>query len=206
MIIDARDLRRFAPHCPNPEEHTEALNDALQLSSITTGQRLAHLLGQIYVETAGFTRLVESMAYRSAQRLDAVFRAVRGVDDARALIDAGPAAIANRVYARRLGNGDEASGDGWAFRGRGYLMHSGRHAYLELATELDTPLLERPDLLAEPRLAAAAAVHFWAEHGLSALADTEDVATITRRINGPARLGLNERRHATARALAIWES
>lgn len=104
----------------------EPLKAACALHDITGPQRLAAFLAQCSHESARFTRLEENLNYRSQERLDAMFSAVRGVDDARDLIKRGPAAIANRVYANRLGNGNEASGDGARFIGRACLQITGR--------------------------------------------------------------------------------
>ena len=80
---------------------------------MNSARRLCHFMGQVFVETAGFTVLEENLNYKNPDRLDMIFSAVKGRDDAVALIAKGPEAIANRVYANRLGNGNEASGDGW---------------------------------------------------------------------------------------------
>src|ERR1700755_927980 len=119
-MITAETLRRFAPRVKDPELHAGALEQARQASSVTTPRRLCHFMGQIFVETGGLATMVENLNYKDPARLDAIFSAVRGLEDARALIRLGPEAIANRVYANRLGNGNEASGDGWRYRGSGY--------------------------------------------------------------------------------------
>ena len=124
-MLTAETLARFAPRCALPGMHADALERTRAGSSVTTPAHLAAFLGQVYVETAGFTRLVENMRYRTPEHLDAVFGSVKGYQDAAALIRKGDRAIANRVYANRLGNGNEASGDGWAFRGSGYLQVTG---------------------------------------------------------------------------------
>jgi len=128
-MITADTLRRFAPRIADPAKHAAALEAARTTSSVTTARRLCHFLGQVYVETAGFTAMEENLNYRNPERLDAIFSAVHGVDDARDLIAQGPEAIANRVYANRLGNGDEESGDGWLYRGSGYKQLTGRANY-----------------------------------------------------------------------------
>jgi len=125
-MITAESLRKFAPKIKDPETHATALESARKKSSITTPRRLCHFMGQIFVETNGFSNMVENLNYRNPDRLDAIFSAVKGVDDARSLIARGEEAIANRVYANRLGNGNEASGDGWRYRGSGYKQLTGR--------------------------------------------------------------------------------
>jgi putative chitinase len=97
-MITADTLSSFAPRIADPEKHAAALETARATSSVTTARRLCHFLGQVYVETGGFTAMEENLNYRNPERLDAIFSAVHGVDDARDLIAEGPEAIANRVY------------------------------------------------------------------------------------------------------------
>lgn len=205
-MITADTMRRFARlNEADAALHAQALEQARQSSSVTTARRLCHFMGQIYVETAGFSSMIENLNYRDAARLDAIFSAVRGIEDARALIRQGPQAIANRVYAGRLGNGDEASGDGWRYRGSGYKQLTGRANYREIGALVGLDLEQQPELAREPATAARIAFAFWDARGCSPLADHGDVEGITAKVNGPARLGLEERRKATFRALGIWK-
>lgn len=203
-MITADTLRQFAPNIVNPEQHAAALEAARTASSVTTARRLCHFMGQIFVETAGLKSMEENLRYRDPARLDAVFSAVRGVDDAQALIAAGPEAIANRVYANRLGNGDEASGDGWAYRGSGYKQLTGHDNYADIGEAIGVDLEGDPDQARDPVTAAKVAFAFWDKRGCSQFADAGDIDEITRLVNGPAKLGLNERRDATLRAMDIW--
>lgn len=205
-MITADTLRRFARiQETDAAIHAQALEQARQASSVTTARRLCHFMGQIYVETAGFSSMIENLNYRNAARLDAIFSAVHGIEDARALIRQGPQAIANRVYAGRLGNGNEASGDGWRYRGSGYKQLTGRANYREIGALVGLDLEQQPELAREPVSAARIAFAFWDARGCSPLADQGDVEGITAKVNGPARLGLEERRQATFRALGIWK-
>lgn len=181
------------------------LNSACERYAINTPKRQAAFLGQCAHESAGFTRLEESLRYRDPLRLDTLFTAVHGMADAQALIAAGPEAIANRVYAGRLGNGDEASGDGWAFRGRGLLQVTGRsnYAVLRLLVGDGNDYESVPDLLAQPELACLASAAWWASNGCNALADSGFIDSITQKVNGPAMLGAAERRDLTAEFLAV---
>jgi len=203
-MITAETLRRFAPRIKDPETHASALENARRSSTVTTPRRLCHFMGQIFVETGGFTSMVESLRFRDPVRLDALFSAVRGIEDARALIRLGEEAIANRVYANRLGNGNEASGDGWQYRGSGYKQLTGRSNYREIGRIVGVNIEANPELAREPRTAAEIAFAFWDTRNCSRLADIGDVEGVTERINGPAKVALTDRRAATFKALGIW--
>ena len=203
-MITAETLRKFAPNIKDAEVHASALEAARQGSSLTTPRRLCHFLGQIFVETGGFTRMTENLNYKTPERLDGIFSAVKGTDDARALIQKGPEAIANRVYANRNGNGDEASGDGWKYRGSGYKQLTGRANYRDIGAIVGLDLENHPEMARTPQDAARVAVAFWEARKCSPLADAGDVEGVTEKVNGPAKLGLDERREATLRALEIW--
>jgi len=205
-MITAETLRKFAPKIKDPEIHASALEDARKTSSVTTARRLCHFLGQIFVETGGFAIMEENLNYKDPARLDGIFSAVHGSEDARALIRRGPEAIANRVYANRIGNGDEASGDGWRYRGSGYKQLTGRSNYREIGGIVNLDLEGNPELAREPKTAASVAFAFWDARQCSPLADAGDVEGVTAKINGPAKLGLAERRDATLRAMGIWKS
>lgn len=204
-MITVETLKRFAPRIKDPEIHAAALESARAGSSVTTPRRLCHFLGQVFVETNGFADMVENLNYKTPARLDAIFKAVRGTEDARALIKRGPEAIANRVYANRNGNGNEASGDGWKYRGSGYKQLTGRSNYRTIGSLINMDLENNPQLARDPVPAAQVAFAFWDVHRCSPLADNGDVEGITGKINGGAKLGLPERRAATLRALNIWK-
>lgn len=205
-MITAETLRKFAPKIKDADVHAIALEDARKNSSLTTPRRLSHFLGQIFVETGGFTMMTENLNYKNPERLDGIFSAVKGLEDARDLIRKGPEAIANRVYASRLGNGNEASGDGWKYRGSGYKQLTGRSNYRDIGAIVNLDLENNPEMARVPRDAARVAVTFWDARQCSPLADAGDVEGVTEKVNGPAKLGLNERRAATLRALGIWKS
>jgi putative chitinase len=204
-MITAESLRTLCRQMSDEaaEKHAAALEKARQQSSVDTARRLAHLMGQLFVECGGFTKLEEGFNYRP-ERLDAVFKAVKGIDDAKALLAKGPQAVASRVYANRLGNGDEASGDGWNYRGSGYVQLTGRSNYEKFGSIVGIDIVSDPELARQPESAARLAFAFWDAKGCSPLADKGDLEGITRKINGPAMLGLAERREAVLRALDVW--
>lgn len=205
-MITAETLRQFAPGIKDAETHAAALEAARQNSSLTTPARLCHFLGQIFVETGGFTAMTENLNYKTPELLVKNFSAVKGIDDARELIKRGKEAIGNRVYANRLGNGDEASGDGWKYRGSGYKQLTGRDNYRSIGAIVKLDLENNPEMARAPADAARVAVAFWEARNCSPLADAGDVESITERVNGPKKLALKERREATRRALEIWKT
>jgi putative chitinase len=204
-MITTETIRKFAPSTKIPEVHAQALEAARRNSSVNTARRLCHFMGQIFVETGGLAHMIENLNYKNPQRLDAIFKSVRGIDDAKALIARGQVAIGNRVYANRLGNGNEASGDGFLYRGSGYKQLTGRANYRDIGRIVGIDLERNPELARKPAEAAKVAFAFWDTRGCSALADAGDLDEITKRINGPAKLGLAERRMATIKAMRIWK-
>ncbi|TDR79985.1 glycoside hydrolase family 19 protein [Paludibacterium purpuratum] len=162
-----------------------SLSTACAKYLINTPRRIAAFLSQVGVESAGLSALVENLNY-SADGLLATFPthfdAALAAQYARA-----PQKIANRVYAGRMGNGDEASGDGWVYRGRGLLQITGCAGYAACGKALGLDLLAHPEWLELPANAALSAAWYFAGHGCLALADAGDLRGVTRAING----GLN---------------
>jgi putative chitinase len=113
-----------------------------------------------------------------------------------------PEKIANRAYADRMGNGNEASGEGWLYRGRGLIQLTGKDNYAAFSLGADNEALLKPDLVAEPELAALSAGWFWSANGLNSLADAKDVVGMTRRINGGTN-GLDDRQIRYSRLIKV---
>ncbi|MDC7675381.1 hypothetical protein [Asticcacaulis machinosus] len=179
------------------QTYADALCPQLIKGQIIGRYRLAHFLANAAIESGWFGRLTESLHYKDAAHLDATFSAVKGVNDATLLIRQGEAAIGNRIYANRNGNGNEASGDGFKYRGRGFLMHTGKANYAALEKAVGRPLVTQPQFLEQPLYSAIAAVEFWNSNSLSVPADRNDAKWVRRGINGPAMLEL-----ATAKKIA----
>ena len=176
-------------------QFADPLATACARFGINTPARLAGFIAQCRVESAEFTRLEEDLRYRKPERLLQVFPSrVRSLDDAARLIAGGPKAIANRVYAGKIGNGDEASGDGWRYRGRGLKQLTGRANYGDAAEALGRPYLEQPDLVALPEDACLTAAWYWHTAKCNILADSAQWDAITRAVNGPGMLLAAERR------------
>lgn len=190
-MLTPSQLRTYFPRLVDIEIWAEALQQAMTRFDIVSPVRASAFLAQVAHE-CGVTimttrvRLVENLNY-SAPGLRSTWPA-RFPDDATADAYARqPEKIANRVYADRMGNGDEASGDGWRYRGRGLLMMTGRANYRTAGEALGLDLEAAPELLEQPLPAALAAAQFWSTHGLNQVADAGDEAAfgrITRVING----------------------
>lgn len=195
---------RRAAHWATP------LARAMERHGITTPRRAAHFLAQIGHESASLSRLEENLDY-SAARLREVFPSRFDATTARAYARQ-PERIANRVYANRMGNGDEASGDGWTYRGRGPIQLTGRANYRRMARITGLPLEAQPALAAEVAAGALIAAAWWQDAGLNTLADTGDILDVSRRVNlGTTRThrmpnGLSDRITRTRRALALLEA
>jgi putative chitinase len=178
------------------------LDAACTAYGITTPLRVAHFLAQLYAESGDFQRLVENLNY-SAPRLMAVWpRHFPDMDTANRYAH-NPEALGNFIYANRMGNGDEASGDGFNYRGRGLIMSTGRDQYQGLTDALNFDFVGNPDALAEMNWACIAAAWTWNEKGCNALADADDIEGVTRAINGGL-TGLADRQAALDKAIAIW--
>jgi putative chitinase len=204
--ITAEQLRALSPAMPlaRASEYAAALTSALSDSTLNTPLRLRHFIAQLAWESAGFRALVENLNYRNPDVLDKTFKSVQGVDHARRLIEAGPVAIGNLVYANKLGNGSVDSGDGFRYRGRGFIMTTGRSNYCSVAKYSKIDVVADPDLLGMPEQAAVAARCFWEDRHINAAADANDVREVTRVVNGPALHGLEGRTELLNKAATIW--
>ncbi len=197
ITVDA--LKKAFPLCAAPEDWVKALAPAMEQYAINTPARIASFLAQTGHESSQFNRLVEGLIYKTALRLTKVWPK-RFPDEASALPYVNnEEKLANLVYAKRLGNGDTNSGDGYRFRGRGIIQITGRSNYADAGKALGLDLVNQPDLLLQKPNAALSAAWFWNSRGLNALADDrtddndlEDFTEITKRINGGS-VGLNER-------------
>lgn len=177
----------------------DPLNHAMARFGIDTPLRQAAFLAQVAHESGQLSHLVENLNYSAHGLLATFSRRFTSLEAAEYARQ--PARIANRVYANRMGNGDERSGEGWKFRGRGLIQLSGRRNYQACGDALGVDLVANPSLLESPKYAALSAAWFWAADGLNELADGGDIGKITRRVNGGTN-GLAERAAFYRAALA----
>jgi putative chitinase len=167
--------------------------------------RAAHFFAQTAHESGNFKAFSENLNY-GAKGLRAVFRKYFPTDALAKAYERKPAKIANRVYGNRMGNGDEASGEGFAFRGRGALQLTGKFNYSEFAKYVNRPdIMDNPDLVAT-ELAFESALWFFDKNKLWSICDqgVNDAAilALTKRINGGTH-GLDDRKLKTKK-YAAW--
>ncbi|MBU3078496.1 glycoside hydrolase family 19 protein [Sphingomonas quercus] len=200
MFVTLKQLQTLFPRAPQAGLTAFAAQapDLFPRFGLTGGaHRIPYFLAQIAHESAGLTCTEERLSY-SAERLMAVWPG-RFPTLAAARACAGqPEKLAALVYAGRMGNGPVESGDGWRYRGRGYLQITGRANYQALCAPTGIDLIADPDRAAAPDGALAVACAFWQGHGLNALSDKGDFAAVTRRINGGV-IGLEDRRNWLAK-------
>lgn len=173
-----------------------AFIDAFERFDINTSKRQAAFLAQVAHESGSLTAVEESLRYSAPAILNNFGKYFTKEEaDATAKLFDRERVIANRVYANRMGNGDEASGDGYRFKGRGYIQITGRSNYVDCGHGLGMDLLKTPELLTIAPANALSAAWFWWSRGLNAYADKEDFERITKIING----GLNGQADRIAR-------
>ncbi len=169
----------------------EALCKILPDYEINTTNRVAAFLAQTAHESGGYKALKENLNYR-AVTLRKVFPKYFPTDELANAYAQKPEMIANRVYGNRMGNGDEASGDGFRYCGRGLIQLTGKQNYQNFADSIETPVEELPEFLATFEGAIQSACWFWETNNLNQWADSSDMLTLTKRINGGT-IGLEDR-------------
>ena len=209
LAMDAAGLDKYAPKA-RPEYRDlllEKATDILTQYEINENpRRLAHFMSQLYHECGGFALKSENLSY-SAKRLVAVWPNRFPSFAAAKPFARNPEKLANVVYAGRLGNNN--SGDGFRYRGRGMIQLTGKDNYAHFGDLLDVDLVGNPDLAAEPEVALRVAAVYWSkrkrrgERSMNALADDDKLRAITYRINGGFN-GFKHRQAALDEAKAIW--
>jgi putative chitinase len=182
----------------------DALNETFQRFDISTPVRQASFIGQCGHECANFKVLEENLNYR-AETLMKLWKSRFPTIEIANEYARNPKKIANTVYSNRMGNRDEASGDGYRFRGRGCIQLTGSANYHHAGQALGVDFIMEPDLVATPQYAALTAGWFWNTHRLNEFADVRDYKTMTKKINGGF-IGLDDRIKHINEALQVLTS
>ena len=174
----------------------DPFNETFQRFGILTPAQQASWIGQCGHECGNFRILEENLNYRAPTLLKLFPKTPKRqwgfTPEEAAAYEKQPQKIANRIYSNRMGNRDEASGDGWRFRGSGFLQLTGHANFYHAGQALGVDFVMQPELVRTPMYAAQTAGWFWQTHKLNQYADNGDFVTMTKRINGGT-IGLEDR-------------
>ena len=191
FILSREKLGQLLPGNPYLDYWYSALERCLPDYDINTPQRVAAFMAQCAHESGNFRFLKENLNYRAESLVRVWPKYFPNMEIARQYAQK-QEMIANRAYANRMGNGDEASGDGWKFCGRGLIQLTGRNNYQAFADSIETDINDIPEYLATFEGAVQSACWFWESNNLNKWADQSDILTLTKKINGGT-LGLEDR-------------
>jgi putative chitinase len=194
MELTLDQLKQLLPKNPYVSHWHHVLSQLLPEYEINTPQRIAAFIAQCAHESGNFMVLKENLNYK-APTLRKIFPKYFPTDALANEYANKPnkqEAIANKVYGNRMGNGDEASGDGYRFCGRGLIQLTGKENYSWFAASLSIPVEEASEYLQTFEGAAQSACWFWETNNLNQWADKGDILTLTKRINGGT-IGLEDR-------------
>jgi putative chitinase len=203
-MLTLSQLKQLLPKNPYVEHWHHALSQLLPDYDINTPNRIAAFVAQCAHESGGFMVLKENLNYKAAT-LRKIFPKYFPNDQIANDYASRPnkqVAIASKVYANRMGNGDEAGQDGWKFCGRGLIQLTGKSNYQAFADSLEMNINDVPDYLATFEGAAQSACWFWETNKLNQWADAGDILTLTKRINGGT-IGLEDRKKHYDHALHV---
>jgi len=186
-----QQLAQMIPGNPYVPQWYQALCMILPEYGINTPQRVAAFVAQCAHESGNFRLLKENLNYKAESLMRVWPSRFPNMDIARQYAMQ-PEKIANKVYSSRMGNGDEASGDGWAYAGKGLIQLTGKDNYSWFAASIETPLEQIPEYLQTFEGAVQSACWFWETNNLNQWADAGDILTLTKRINGGT-IGLDDR-------------
>jgi putative chitinase len=182
-------------------EWVSALNDTFAKFNIVSVKQQAAFIGQCAHECGNFRTLTENLNYRAETLMKLWPKRFPTLEFAKQY-EKNPKKIANSVYANRMGNRDEASGDGFRFCGRGCIQLTGHSSYFHAGKACGVDFVMNPDLVATPQYAAMTAGWFWSTHNCNALAEAQDWIGLTKKINGGT-IGLDDRIKRTDQAVAV---
>jgi len=182
-------------------EWVDPLNETFQKFSILTPKQQGAFIGQCGHECGNFKVLEENLNYRAATLMKLWPKRFPTQEVANSY-EKNPKKIANMVYSSRMGNRDEASGDGYRFRGRGCIQLTGHSNYYHAGVSCGVDFVMSPDLVGTPKYAAITAGWFWSTHNCNTLSENQDWIALTKKINGGT-IGLKERIEHTEKAISV---
>ena len=201
-MVNAEQLRQLKidPALVDP------FNETFQRFGITTPAQQASWIGQCGHECGNFRIMEENLNYRAPTLLKLFPKTPKRqwgfTPEEAAAYEKQPVRIANRIYGNRMGNRDEASGDGFRFRGSGFLQLTGHSNFYHAGQALGVDFVMQPELVRTPMYAAQTAGWFWQTHRLNQYADSGDILTMTKKINGGT-IGLEDRKKHIEHALHV---
>ncbi|CAB4137757.1 COG3179 Predicted chitinase [uncultured Caudovirales phage] len=204
MQITREQLQSCIGNNPYLDQWCHALNEILPEYGIDTPQRVAAFIAQCAHESGNFRFLTENLNYKWAS-LRKVFPKYFPTDELAQQYEKQPARIANRIYANRMGNGPEESGDGFRYCGRGLIQLTGKDNYTWFSESIETSLEEVVEYLQTFEGAVQSACWFWETNNLNQWADKDDILTMTKRINGGT-IGLEDRKKHYEHAKHVFGS
>jgi len=192
-MLTESQFAELYPNCKISNDLIKSMKKLFEPNKINNAKRIASFIAQCAHESGGFRVFSENLNY-SASGLDLTFPKYfkdAGIDSKKYAKN--PEKIANRVYASRMGNSDESSGDGYKYRGRGPIQITGKSNYTALSKSINIDLISNPDLICtDTDIMIKSAIWFWNANDLNSFADKEDLKGMTRKING-GYIGLDDR-------------
>jgi len=182
-------------------EWVDPINETFEKFKIETRRQQAAFIAQCQHESGNFKLLSENLNYRAETLMKLWPKRFPTLDFANQYAR-NPKKIANMVYSGRMGNRDEASGDGYRFRGRGCIQLTGHANYFHAGQALGVDFVMEPDLVATPKYAALTAGWFWSTHDCNRLSEDANWVALTKKINGGV-IGLDDRINHTNQALSV---
>jgi putative chitinase len=191
MELTKQQLKQLLPKNPYIDQWHKALSQLFPDYEINTAKRIAAFMAQCAHESGGFIFLTENLNYKAESLMKVFPKYFKDMATAKAY-ERKPEKIANKIYADRMGNGNEASGDGYKYRGRGLIQLTGKTNYTWFAASLEISPEEAAEYTQTFEGAAQSACWFWETNKLNQFADSGDIVTMTKRINGGT-IGLDDR-------------
>jgi putative chitinase len=200
-MVNADQLQRLGIG----SQWVEPLNETFSMFAVNMPIKQAAFIGQCAHESKNFRDLEEGLTYKTAARLMAIFPRRFPTPESAAPYVNNPKALANKIYAGRMGNRDESSGDGYRFRGRGLVQLTGSDGYYHCGQAIGVDFWAEPDLVSSPKYAALSAGWFWNTHRCNEAAEAQDWVKLTKIINGGT-IGLQDRINHINQAISVLSS